>query len=47
MLLTEQTDVSIETLQEAVDGGLEVLEVLVHQSKVEVQSSDIWVVLSC
>lgn len=46
MLLAEQCEVAVQALKEAVDGGLEMLEVLVHEPQVEVESSDVGVVLA-
>ena len=45
--LAEEGDVAVQALQETVDGRLEVLEVLIHETKVQVQRGDVWVILAC
>jgi hypothetical protein len=45
--LSEDLQVSVQGLEEAVDGCLEVLKVLVHETEVEVERCDIRVVFSC
>ena len=44
--LPEDLQVPIERLEEAVDGRLEMLEILVHQAQVQVEGRDVRVVLS-
>lgn len=47
VIFAEKGDVTVEALQEAVDGRLEMLEVLVHKAEVQVERSNVRVVLSC
>ena len=47
VLLSKDTYVSKECLHETVDGSLEMLEVLVHQTQVKIQCGYIGVILSC
>lgn len=44
--LSEDLQVSVQGLEEAVDGCLEVLEILVHETEVEVEGCNVWVVFS-
>ena len=45
--LAEKGDVAVEALKEAVDGSLEMLEILVHKAEVQVERSNVRVVLTC
>ena len=44
--LSEDLQISVQGLEEAINGCLEVLEVLVHETEVEVERCDIRVVFS-
>ena len=46
VVLAKESDVAVETLQEAVNGRLEVLEVLVHEAKVEIECCNVRVILT-
>lgn len=46
VIFAKEVDVSIETLHEAINGSLELFEVLVHQAQVEVDGGDVRVVLT-
>ena len=47
MTLTKDCNISVQTLKEAVNSSLEMLEILIHEAKIQIKSSNIWVVLSC
>ena len=46
MGLAVESDVAVEAVHEAVDCSVVVADVLVHQSKVEVNSRDVWVIVT-
>ena len=47
VVLTEQGNVTVQALKEAINGSLEVLKVLVHKAKVKIECCNVWVVLTC
>ena len=44
--LTVESDVAVEAVHEAVDRSVVVADVLVHQTEVEVNGRDVWVVVT-
>lgn len=46
VVLSKEIDVSVKTLKEAIDGSLEMLEILIHQTKVKIKRSDVRMVLT-
>ena len=46
MKFSKQLDISVQTIQETVNCCLIILKVLVHETKIEVDGRNVWVVLS-
>lgn len=46
MIFTKHVDVSVKTFKETINGSLEMFEILIHETEVEIDRGDIWMVLS-